>query len=255
MKVSTDNYVKKWIVSKLFNQKNYHKMKLYKIIFDYLIGRDYEYCKALFSNIIKQDFVAFDIGANQGQYACRLSKIMSLGKIYSFEPFKQNYISLTSMKKLLNLKNVIPIHSAVSNTKGRMKLLIPKINDDLVVGTQSVLEKYQRQEYEDAKFFEEVVDTTSIDDFVADNNIDRVDFIKIDTEGAELAVIRGGLKTIKKYLPILSIEIQPSNKELLFFNDIGYETYVVVNGKMVLYNSSIYGKRSGNTILINSKTN
>ena len=252
MKYYTKNYIKKKIVSRLFNEKNYHKIKLYKIIFDYLLGRDYENCNTLFSGIIRQNYVVFDIGANQGQYACRLNKFIRSGKVYSFEPFNQSYISLLSMKKILKLNSVIPVHCALSDKKGKMKLKVPIINNSLVVGTQAVLENYQQHEPENAKYIEELVDVTTIDEYVYENKIDRVDFIKIDTEGAEIEVIKGGINTINKYSPILSMEIHPSSNELSLLFEMGYEVYIILEKKLVLYDQNKYNnKKYGNSILIN----
>jgi FkbM family methyltransferase len=252
MKLKTSNYFQKLIVSKLFNEKYYHKIKLAKIIFDYLIGKDYEDSKILFSQIIKQDSIILDIGANMGQYACRLSDFIKSGKIYSFEPFNPNYIALCSMKKILRLKNIIPIHTAISDKKGMLKLMIPIINDNLIVGTQAVLEQFQHSDFKNVKYCEETVAVNTIDDFVSENKLNNIDFIKIDTEGAEIAVLTGGLETIKKYLPVLSIEISPLNSELHFLYEMGYRSYFISNKKLRIFNET--GKKekfTGNLILIN----
>ena len=42
-----------------------------------------------------------------------------------------------------------------------------------------------------------------MDDYVLENNVIKIDFIKIDIEGAELLALKGGLYSIKKFLPIL----------------------------------------------------
>jgi hypothetical protein len=48
------------------------------------------------------------------------------------------------------------------------------------------------------------VDIITIDSFVKDAGLDRVDFIKIDTEGFEKEIIRGASETIKKFFPIIA---------------------------------------------------
>jgi hypothetical protein len=71
-----------------------------------------------------------------------------------------------------------------------------------------------------------------------DYNLASVGFIKIDVEGHELAVLRGGLKTIQRCLPMLLIEIEDRHKpralkevcELL--GEIGYEGYFICKNQL-----------------------
>jgi FkbM family methyltransferase len=49
------------------------------------------------------------------------------------------------------------------------------------------------------------VETISIDDFVEQNGIEKVDFIKLDVEGSEEAILKGAIKTIRKFRPKLAI--------------------------------------------------
>lgn len=49
------------------------------------------------------------------------------------------------------------------------------------------------------------VETISIDDFVEQNGIEKVDFIKLDVEGSEEAILKGAIKTIRKFRPKLTV--------------------------------------------------
>lgn len=51
------------------------------------------------------------------------------------------------------------------------------------------------------------VDTISIDDLVLRNSLNKVDFIKMDIEGAELNALQGAINTIKKFTPSLAIAV------------------------------------------------
>ena len=55
------------------------------------------------------------------------------------------------------------------------------------------------------------IKTTTLDEFSKDQELRSIDLIKIDTEGHELKIIEGGIKCIKKYRPILAIEITSQN--------------------------------------------
>jgi hypothetical protein len=49
----------------------------------------------------------------------------------------------------------------------------------------------------------------TLDDFVAEHAIDRLDFIKVDTEGAEINVLTGAADTIRRFRPGMFIEVNP----------------------------------------------
>jgi hypothetical protein len=81
-----------------------------------------------------------------------------------------------------------------------------------------------------------------LDDFVEREKIERVDAIKIDVEGAELRVIRGADKTIRRDKPILMVEIQAATlqaagttPEELFETIVsyGYNAFVIRHGKAI----------------------
>jgi hypothetical protein len=57
--------------------------------------------------------------------------------------------------------------------------------------------------------------TISIDDFVSANGITKVDFIKMDIEGAELKALKGAKQTIKKFKPKLAIAIYHSMEDFV----------------------------------------
>ena len=78
--------------------------------------------------------------------------------------------------------------------------------------------------------------STTLDDFVIQSGMNRIDFIKIDVEGAEQLCLDGGKETIGTFEPILMIEVNPrglikyrSSAEDLFMwiKRFGYKTYVV----------------------------
>ena len=54
----------------------------------------------------------------------------------------------------------------------------------------------------------------TIDKFVKKNKIKKIDFIKIDTEGSEYFILKGGLKTIEKFKPIIQFEYNFITKKL-----------------------------------------
>ena len=98
MKLKTANYYKKILVRSVVNDNLYHKIKLYKIIFDYIRRKDEDQIYSFLPLIIPSDAIILDIGANMGQYACQLSRKFPKSTIFSIEPFAPNYDALCKMK-------------------------------------------------------------------------------------------------------------------------------------------------------------
>lgn len=58
------------------------------------------------------------------------------------------------------------------------------------------------------------VDAISIDEYVSENNIEKIDFIKMDIEGAEMKALKGAEQTLIKFRPQLAISIYHSNNDM-----------------------------------------
>jgi methyltransferase FkbM-like protein len=83
------------------------------------------------------------------------------------------------------------------------------------------------------------VKITSIDEFVKEENI-KVDFIKIDVEGAELGVLKDGLNTIKTYKPLIILSMHPKAiAERKITNEQIWNFLVALNYKILFNGNSI----------------
>jgi len=77
-----------------------------------------------------------------------------------------------------------------------------------------------------------LMNVTSIDQFFQDEDIHKLDFIKMDIEGAELSVLHGAIETIRKFRPKLAISIYHKTSDIidipLFIHDLnlGYRFYI-----------------------------
>ena len=73
----------------------------------------------------------------------------------------------------------------------------------------------------------------AFDDYVSDNKIDKIDFIKIDIEGAELQALMGMKEVLRKLKPVLLVEIlkeqNDRNSILSFLSDLGYQQFYITN--------------------------
>ena len=140
----------------------------------------------LFGKLIKPGMVVLDIGANVGYYSLFAARLAGeKGRIFSFEPAPDNFALLVRNIEVNGFKNIVPLQQAVSNKTGKGTLFLSKETDLHHLGTP------------DENGTISVV-TVTVDEFVKKTGC-RVDMIKIDVEGWEMAVLQGMVETIKRY--------------------------------------------------------
>ena len=144
-----------------------------------------------------------DIGAHKGEFLKALNKIESVEKVYSLEPQKKIYKEL--LKKIDPKKNKA-YNLAISNKEGQKKLLINKLRMTSSFSKINKKSKYYRIKkfiIGSQKIFESVK-VKKLDTFVKMIKIkNKIDLLKIDTEGHELEVLKSGIKTLSKVKFIL----------------------------------------------------
>jgi FkbM family methyltransferase len=134
--------------------------------------------------IDKYDTV-IDIGANAGFFSVYAANLAYRGKVYSFEPEKENFSSLIHHIKINRIDNVIPVDKGVSDSEKEMCLYLSKKNR----GAHSFYrEKIRDLEHESAADHQ-VVQCVSLKSIFDAYRIKRCDFLKIDAEGEEYAII------------------------------------------------------------------
>jgi len=224
--MKTKNYYKKRLAFLFFGPKYYHTIKSKKILFDYLMGRDYSMIKSQLRFILKEDDVVFDVGANMGQYLLRLSKIVRSGTIVSVEPIPENLKALHYAVHLLRIPNCKIIPKAVSEKVGVSRMIIPKINK-IPISTQATLKNIDLRE-NDVEQVE--VETTTLDILFEDLKLRTVDFIKVDTEGHDSIALASGKKMIHAFRPLIRLEENVFDGSFTWLFDLGYRAFAIVNG-------------------------
>jgi FkbM family methyltransferase len=133
-----------------------------------------------------------DIGANIGFYAEVLSNLVGpTGKVYCFEPDQTNFRHLK--KNTERLKNVLLFNSAVSDKPGNLKVYRSKL---LNVDHRT----YPVNNYDSI----EEIGAITIDELMEEGALPKVNFIKIDIQGYELAAFKG-MKQLLTETPHLKI--------------------------------------------------
>jgi FkbM family methyltransferase len=145
--------------------------------------------------------VFFDIGAYFGYYSLMAARqTRASATVYAFEPRPLNYKRLQRNLELNRRAGVRAFNIALADSEGEALFAEPQqINQ----GAGHLL-RGQASDPSSAR-----VQVTTLDRFVNANRISRLDAMKIDVEGAELAVIRGGLETLRRFKPVICIEFNP----------------------------------------------
>ncbi len=131
--------------------------------------------------------VVFDIGANHGDWTAGMWHALGRGRYFAYEPQQACLASL----RALGVPELTIISSAVADQPGQLELH----SDAAGSGLASL---YLRAEtYLSEPTRSESVPVTTVDRELAERGIDRVDFMKIDVEGAELAVLRGADQALR----------------------------------------------------------
>ena len=184
-------------------------------------------------NLVSDNDVIFDIGANIGWYSNHLAKKLSSAQIHSFEPIPETFNQLLKNVKVNNVENVKVNNLALSDEK---KILTFFYSPTQTGASSSI------NITENSEMIKLVCQTSTIDAYIEDNNINQLDFIKCDVEGAEFFVFKGGSQAIEKYTPIVFSEMLRKwaakfgyhpNDIIDFFNNFGYCTFVSSEGKLV----------------------
>jgi FkbM family methyltransferase len=152
--------------------------------------------------------VFYDIGANLGFFALLGAHLAGLqnGHVYAFEAAPDNAEAIRSNAALNGIANVTVIAKAVAGGSGRGRL---QVVDDQ---SWSKLENYGEHPYTEQVID---VDLVAIDDLIAAGELRPPTVVKIDVEGAELAVLEGMSSTIDAYRPAIICELHDTHAEFV----------------------------------------
>lgn len=189
----------------------------------------------MLKNFLSEGDHVLDIGAHIGVYTRFLSRFVGpKGKVYSLEPIPETYLFLENNIKRLNLQNVTPLNTAISDFSGKVLMEVPKYDN---AGDNYYEARIVNDTAKDLKYFE--VECNTLDELFLEYNF-QPSFIKCDVEGFEWNVFKYAEKILKKTGPVLLIEINqdlnvPDNKtkELLEFLKMkGYDIFIKQDNRL-----------------------
>lgn len=153
---------------------------------------------------IRPDMIVFEIGANIGAHSFEIAKLLQTGagKVYCFEPTDYAFNKLLHNYSLNNFRNMFFEKIALSDQAGS-QILTPTSSLDTMAFTASwdIKNGRSKNAAEQHIFFQ------TLDGYVQEQSITRIDLLKIDVDGYELKMIKGGTQTISRYTPVIIIEL------------------------------------------------
>ncbi len=155
------------------------------------------------SNMLKwinlNEGVFIDVGAHVGKYSIRIAKkLNNKGQVVAIEAHPITYGFLEKNKILNKLNNITLLNKGVYNKKEKGKIFSGREG----LAASSIIEKNTGHA---GSYFNIYLDM--LDNIVRDLKLNRVDLLKVDVEGADVEVIEGAIKTIKRFRPKIIIEI------------------------------------------------
>ena len=164
--------------------------------------------RRVYLSLIRSADVVLDVGANVGAHTILFSHLVGpRGRVLAFEPVPSNIDQLRdTLRRRLRFPNVTVRELAVGNPKtDREKVVISAPAGDLTQASLAVQSAGSWQDREDTRRYS--VSLTSVDAELKSSPVQRVDFLKIDVEGAELDVLKGATVTISRFAPLIYCEI------------------------------------------------
>jgi len=131
--------------------------------------------------------VVFDVGANIGNYSRRVLDACPDAVVYAFEPHPRTYAALQNN---VRESSFFPVNAAVGEKEGEASLFDYAARDG---SSHASLFRDVIESIHNAESVEHKVRVIALEAFAKSRNIERIDLLKIDTEGNELGVLKGML--------------------------------------------------------------
>lgn len=224
----------KYILHWLLGFKNYlFVFSLFKI---YTLRRDKnENDFFAFLNLIPENTIVLDIGANIGIMTVHLARSVKNGLVYSFEPIPSNIQAFKRVIHFFKLDNVKLFELALGNTEGEVEMVMPVIGDVRMQGLSHIVHKSIEENNEGIRF---KVPLKKLDSLLNDTEIGgrKISAIKIDVENFEYFVLDGAKEILEKHRPVVYAELWDNeNRTRCFelFKTLHYQAYIVLSGQLI----------------------
>jgi FkbM family methyltransferase len=174
---------------------NYDSFQSMWLMYNYIV--DWEEFTFI-HNYISKSSIVFDIGSNMGFYSIWMGRSLGpTGELHTFEPDHKNFERLKKNISINSLQAKVKLNQkAVSTESGLGKITMGLDGENHLITDESNIDTIGD------------IELISLDQYINDNQLSEIDFIKIDVEGFELNVLKGGLLSLSnKKIGVIQLEI------------------------------------------------
>lgn len=171
----------------------------------------------LLKKVLRPDDVFIDIGANIGYFSLLSATIAPSAKVISFEPVKDLFKKMNENFSINDIRNIEGINAAVGEKNEERELYL---SDPDNLGMSSF---QQPENYSGRK---EKVVVIVFDDWFKTSGLTKIDLIKLDIEGSELAALKGMRVVLEEQRPVLILEINPDTLSLFDLKPLDIYNYL-----------------------------
>ncbi len=189
---------------------------------------------ALLKNVLTPGMVVVDVGANIGEVTLVSAQCVgNAGSVIAFEPVNVIANRLAEHVRINDLKQVVIIRDALGAAVEKRVPIYASCGQDVSDEHQGLASLYGEGEGQEPIEF---VNITTLDETVNSLCLSRVDLIKIDIEGGELACLQGADNVLRRFRPMLVVEVQAFSarqagwdvSELFqYLRGLGYEFFTI----------------------------
>jgi FkbM family methyltransferase len=142
--------------------------------------------------------VLYDLGANVGFFTLLGARLVGdTGKVFAFEPLKENFAQLEKNVSLNRFEQVVPVRAAVAATEGSARF----------GGSSSRTDNTRILRVGEPAYAAEEVPVVALDAWRRRTASEPPTTIKMDVEGAEIDALEGARETIAEFKPTLLVEV------------------------------------------------
>ena len=199
--------------------------------------------------------VLVDVGSHKGEYINSIKKKFNIQKIYGFEPNPDIYKILK--KKIVDEK-INLYNFGISDKNGKIEFYKNLETSSSTINKLNTNSKYYKKKYFLLNIFnsKEVIKKIEInvlrlDEFIHSNKIDKIDLIKIDTEGYELKIIKSLEKKIEN-VKIIHFEHHFDDMIIKNYTLTDIHNYLIENGFTKFYKIKMKFRKSFEYLYINN---